>query len=118
MPLFSGKFAFKKSPARKLNPISLFNRELTQSYTPFDYNSNEEPIKIELGKQILSFDTKIGEWITSNTSNDLIKDSQLDKMNDLRNKNELLQQENRLLKLKLEILMQMVSQLVIYLYIF
>ncbi|CAG2174753.1 unnamed protein product [Oppiella nova] len=103
MPLFSSKFSHKKSPSRKSKPLSSLHRELSQS---FDYNSNNENIKLGLNEQLFSFDTKTGQWIHTNASQEDFSD----KHKDLQTMNDLLVQENRLLKLKVEILIQMVTE--------
>ncbi|XP_054159640.1 protein chibby homolog 1-like [Oppia nitens] len=104
MPLFSNRFSYKKFPSRKLKPLSSLHRELSQS---LDFNADNESIKLELGKQLLTFDTKSGQWIQSDDRKD--KDIS-DKTKELETMNELLTQENRILRLKVEILIQMVTE--------
>jgi len=102
MPLFSSRFSHKKSPSRKLKPLSSLHRELNQT---FDYNSSDERIKLDLDKQSISFDTKTGQWIDNRIA---LNEDLNEKMKELETSNELLLQENRLLKIKVEILLQMV----------
>ncbi|CAG2114360.1 unnamed protein product [Medioppia subpectinata] len=96
-------FSHKKTPLRKSKPLSSLHRELNQS---FDYNSNNEIIKLDLNQRSIYFDTKSGEWVQTNGPNGEMTET----TQELHTINDVLVEENRLLKLKVEILMQMVTE--------
>ena len=103
MPLFSNRFSHKKYPIRKFKPLSSLHRELNQSV---DQNSGSDVIKLQLDENLITFDQKVGQWVTSDKSLD-----QNHKIKDFESMNKLILEENRLLKVKNEILLQMVRHL-------
>ena len=106
MPLFGNKFSPKKGVARKWPSLSNLNLDASTQQTEFglDYG----PIKIKLGDNEIVFDK--GQWISEAGGGGSGTGSQRNLMN-LQQENHHLHEENNLLKLKLEILLDMVRGL-------
>ncbi|XP_075231887.1 beta catenin antagonist chibby [Lycorma delicatula] len=97
MPLFSNKFSLKKTPQRK------------QIFTALKKDSSPlvldiEPIKIKLGEQESVFED--GDWIPENG----IIGEKHKENEELKNCIQRLEEENNLLRLRAEILLDMLTQ--------
>ncbi|XP_030764443.1 protein chibby homolog 1-like [Sitophilus oryzae] len=98
MPLFGNKFSPKKTPLRK-SSVSLKSNHLDELV------DDEKRIKLNLSDQKLIFVN--GEWRPSSGKN-----SSIYKLNEkLKKRNEELEEENNLLKLKFEVLLNMMTQI-------
>ncbi|CAG9765227.1 unnamed protein product [Ceutorhynchus assimilis] len=98
MPLFGNKFSPKKTPLRKSN-VNINSDKLLD-----DLVGEQRSIKIHLGGQELVFQE--GQWVPSAG-----KRSSLHKSNQiLKRKNQELQEENNLLRIKCELVMDMLTQ--------
>ena len=100
MPLFPNKFSPKKIPSRKPDPNS--GRVIDSS--PQDISANIAPIKLQLGDQEAVFEN--GQWIPE-TGPVSGKHKENEK---LRSVIQHLEEENNMLKLKTEILLDMLTQ--------
>ncbi|PNF16889.1 chibby-like protein 1 [Cryptotermes secundus] len=103
MPLFSNKFCPKKPTPRKVE-LSVLNKELGPEKALQDLGLEIGPIRLKLGDQESLFDN--GEWLpetgpVSGTHKENHK---------LRQYVQQLEDENNLLKLKYEILLDMLTQ--------
>ncbi|XP_034243578.1 protein chibby homolog 1 [Thrips palmi] len=101
MPLFPNKFSPKKIPGRKLDPDSSRVVDLSNSS---EFGSEIGPIKLRLGDQEAVFQD--GQWIPE-TGPVSGKHKENEKM---RNIIKRLEDENNMLKLKTEILLDMLTQ--------
>uniref|UniRef100_A0A6M2DHF9 Putative chibby n=1 Tax=Xenopsylla cheopis TaxID=163159 RepID=A0A6M2DHF9_XENCH len=100
MPLFFNKFAQRKTPMRK-------SGKLISEGTREDNNRSDTeltPIKFKLGEQEVQFNA--GQWTSDN------KDQCTEKQRyyDLQQYAKDLQQENNILKLKVELLLDMLAE--------
>ncbi|GFG31258.1 hypothetical protein Cfor_03263 [Coptotermes formosanus] len=107
MPLFSSKFFPKKPSSRKVE-LSVINKELSPEKASQEVGLEVGPIKLKLGDQESVFDN--GEWVpetgpVSGTHKENLK---------LRQYVQHLQDENSLLKLKFEVLLDMVLDMLLY----
>lgn len=118
MPLFNDKFTVKKTPPRKSTSISTIYRELSTAEVREQFGLDYGPIRLNLGQgndendpsATFVFDTDTGRWTSSNM--DQVKKprvkSHKKKEKKHEKENQKLMEENRLLKLKIEILIDMV----------
>ncbi|XP_033211849.1 protein chibby homolog 1 [Belonocnema kinseyi] len=103
MPLFSSKFSPKKTPIRKAS-VSLANKDLSPKRLEKELGPDIGEIRICLGEQQAVFDH--GMWIPeSGQIGGTFKENESLKK-DLRK----LEEENNLLKIKLEVLLDMLTQ--------
>ncbi|KAJ8729997.1 hypothetical protein PYW07_017035 [Mythimna separata] len=102
MPLFSSKFSQKTIPVRKQDTTVLKN-ELGSDYASKELSLDVGPLKLKLGDFEISFED--GQWIPASG-----KAGAAHKEN-IRLKNELerLEEENNMLRLKFEILLDMMT---------
>lgn len=99
MPLFSKKFSPKKSSPRKGPSISRLHRELDPAQSQNEFGLDYGPISLKLGDHESVF--KDGKWITTTESPEIMQ---------LKDQNEELKEENNLLRLKVEILLDMLAE--------
>ncbi|XP_048510047.1 protein chibby homolog 1 [Athalia rosae] len=103
MPLFSNKFSPKKTPTRKAF-VSLANKDLSPKRIEKELGPDVGPIRLRLGDQEAVFDS--GQWIPETG-----KVSGTYKENErLRREVKKLEEENNLLKLKFEVMLDMLTQ--------
>ncbi|PZC86521.1 hypothetical protein B5X24_HaOG209240 [Helicoverpa armigera] len=102
MPLFSNKFSPKTIPVRKQD-TSVLKKELGSDYASKELSLDVGPLKLKLGDFEISFED--GQWIPASG-----KAGAAHKEN-IRLKNELerLEEENNMLRLKFEILLDMMT---------
>ncbi|XP_018577423.1 protein chibby homolog 1 isoform X2 [Anoplophora glabripennis] len=96
MPFFTSKFSPKKAPRRKGADIS--------SGTIEELTSDQRTLHIKISDQKYIFEN--GDWIPESGRNSVMHKSG----QRLKKKMEVLQEENNLLNLKLEILLNMLTQ--------
>ncbi|CAG9863371.1 unnamed protein product [Phyllotreta striolata] len=96
MPLFGNKFSPKKAPQRKSAADSP-RHALTQLV------SEERTVKLSLGDEQYLFDS--GDWIAENEQHGMNKSKQK-----MKKKLQDLEEENNLLKLKYEMMLNMITQ--------
>ncbi|XP_012287252.1 protein chibby homolog 1 isoform X2 [Orussus abietinus] len=103
MPLFSNKFSPKKTPTRKVS-ISLVNSNSSPQRIEKELGSQVGPVRICLGNQKAVFED--GQWIPeSGKAAETFKENER-----LHIEMKKLREENNLLKLKLEVLLDMLSR--------
>ncbi|KAH1016251.1 hypothetical protein HUJ04_007505 [Dendroctonus ponderosae] len=99
MPIFGSKFSPRKTPIRKSN-VNVNSDKLLE-----DLVGEHNFVKVSLGDQELVFDN--GEWIPSSGKN-----SSTHKVNQkLKKKNQELQEENNLLRIKYELILNMINKI-------
>ncbi|XP_015787480.1 uncharacterized protein LOC107364571 [Tetranychus urticae] len=117
MPLFSDKFNPRLSKPRKSNPIgsrSFVPEKLDESYQLIEFKS----LNLDLGDQLmLHFDETKGQWINEEDEDETAarlasKESNNNKAELVKLKKtiETLHEENRMLKLKVELLVDLVIE--------
>ncbi|XP_051969075.1 protein chibby homolog 1-like [Xyrauchen texanus] len=102
MPLFGNTFSPKKTPPRK-------SASLSNLHT-LDRSTRETEIGLEYGAPVMNiggqtFKFEDGQWITESASNVSGKEVQR-----LKKRNLQLEEENNLLKIKIEVLLDMLSE--------
>ncbi|XP_054008829.1 protein chibby homolog 1 [Hylaeus anthracinus] len=103
MPLFSNKFSPKKTPTRKAG-VFLANKDLSPKRIEKELGPNVGPIRLKLGDQEAVFES--GLWIPeSGTIGGTFKENEK-----LKKEVKKLEEENNLLKLKFEVLLDMLTQ--------
>ncbi|CAK9834426.1 Protein chibby homolog 1 [Anthophora retusa] len=103
MPLFSNKFSPKKTPSRKAG-ISLANKDFNSKSIEKELGLNIGPIRLKLGDQETIFEA--GSWIPeSGKIGGTYKENER-----LKKEIKRLEDENNLLKLKFEVLLDMLTQ--------
>ncbi|CAK9796696.1 Protein chibby homolog 1 [Anthophora plagiata] len=103
MPLFSNKFSPKKTPSRKAG-ISLANKDFNSKSIEKEFGLNIGPIRLKLGDQETIFEA--GSWIPeSGKIGGTYKENER-----LKKEIKRLEDENNLLKLKFEVLLDMLTQ--------
>lgn len=109
MPFFKNKFSPKRTPTRKAS-VSLANKDLSPKRIERELGPEVGPIKLRLGEQEATFDS--GIWIpqTGKIGGTFRENEKL------RKELKKLEEENNLLKIKFELLLDMVS-LIFYFYI-
>ncbi|XP_051530339.1 protein chibby homolog 1 [Myxocyprinus asiaticus] len=102
MPLFGNTFSPKKTPPRKsasLSNLHTLDRSTREIELGLEYGA---PV-MNIGGQSLKFED--GQWITESASNLSGKEVQR-----LKKRNLQLEEENNLLKIKIEVLLDMLSE--------
>ncbi|XP_031833096.1 beta catenin antagonist chibby [Nomia melanderi] len=103
MPLFSNKFSPKKTPTRKVG-VFLINKDLSPQRIEKELGPNVGPIRLKLGDQETVFES--GVWIPeSGKVGGTFKENEK-----LKKEIKRLEEENNLLKLKFEVLLDMLTQ--------
>lgn len=103
MPLFSNKFSPKKTPTRKAF-VSLVNKDLSPKRIEKELGPDVGPIRLRLGDQEAVFDS--GQWIPeTGKAGGTYKENER-----LRREVKKLEEENNLLKLKFEVMLDMLTQ--------
>ncbi|XP_076233671.1 beta catenin antagonist chibby [Calliopsis andreniformis] len=103
MPLFSNKFSPKKTPTRKAG-VFLANKDLSPKRIEKELGPNIGPIRLKLGDQETVFES--GTWIPeSGKLGGTYKENEK-----LKKEVRRLEEENNLLKLKFEVLLDMLTQ--------
>ena len=103
MPLFSNKFSPKKTPTRRAG-VFLANKDLSPKRIEKELGPNVGPIRLKLGEQEAIFDA--GVWIPeSGKIGGTYKENE-----ELKKEVKRLEEENNLLKLKFEVLLDMLTQ--------
>ncbi|CAL7941210.1 unnamed protein product [Xylocopa violacea] len=103
MPLFSNKFSPKKTPTRKAG-VFLANKDLSPKRIEKELGLNIGPIRLKLGDQETTFES--GSWIPeSGKIGGTYKENEK-----LKKEVKRLEDENNLLKLKFEVLLDMLTQ--------
>ncbi|XP_067670838.1 protein chibby homolog 1-like isoform X1 [Haliotis asinina] len=102
MPLFGNKFSPKKTPPRRAQSLSNLHLDATQSRAEFglDYG----PIKVNLGGSEVAFEN--GVWIPESGAGG----ASHKEVSRLRKQSQQLQEENNLLKFKIDILLDMLAE--------
>ncbi|XP_011306984.1 protein chibby homolog 1 [Fopius arisanus] len=103
MPFFTNKFSPKKTPIRKAS-ISLANKDLSPKRIERELGSDIGSIRIRLGEQEATFDG--GNWIpeTGKVGGTFRENEKLKK--EVRR----LEEENNLLKIKFDLLLDMITE--------
>ncbi|CAH2106248.1 unnamed protein product [Euphydryas editha] len=102
MPLFSNKFSPKSIPIRR-HDTSVIKNELGSEYASRELSIDLEPLKLKLGEFELSFEE--GQWIpASGRAGAAHKENMR-----LKKELEQLEEENNMLRLKFEILLDMMT---------
>ncbi|XP_043252465.1 protein chibby homolog 1 [Colletes gigas] len=103
MPLFSNKFSPKKTPTRKVG-VFLINKDLSPKRIEKELGPNVGPIRLKLGDHETVFES--GLWIPeSGKIGGTYKENEK-----LKKEMKRLEEENNLLKLKFEVLLDMLTQ--------
>lgn len=103
MPLFSNKFSPKKTPTRKVSTF-LINKDLSPKRIEKELGPDIGSIRIRLGDQEAVFEN--GLWIPeSGKVSDTFKENER-----LKKEIKRLEEENNLLKLKFEVMLDMLTQ--------
>lgn len=102
MPFFADRFVFKKAPARKPDAIATGYRSLTSNDARIEFGADFSTVSLTLDGRRAVFDEASGKWAWNSRSADVRDSSDSDKM-------QKLMSENRLLRLKIEILTDLVS---------
>ncbi|KAI4489068.1 PREDICTED: protein chibby homolog 1 [Polistes canadensis] len=103
MPLFSNKFSPKKTPTRKASTF-LINKDLSPNRIEKELGPDVGPIRLRLGDQEAVFEN--GVWIPeSGKVSGTFKENER-----LKKEIKRLEEENNLLKLKFEIMLDMLTQ--------
>ncbi|XP_029954270.1 protein chibby homolog 1 [Salarias fasciatus] len=102
MPLFGNTFSPKKTPPRKSASLSSLHT-LDRSTREIELGLEFGPPAMNIGGQSWKFED--GQWITESGGNISTRETQR-----LRKRNAQLEEENNLLKLKIEVLMDMLTE--------
>ncbi|CAJ1080625.1 protein chibby homolog 1 isoform X2 [Xyrichtys novacula] len=102
MPLFGNTFSPKRTPARKSASLS--------SLHTLDHSTREVELGLEYGPPVMniggqSWKFEEGQWITESGGNTSGRELQR-----LKKRNVQLEEENNLLKLKIEVLLDMLTE--------
>ncbi|XP_022240264.1 protein chibby homolog 1-like [Limulus polyphemus] len=104
MPLLGNKFSPKRTTPRKSSSLSNITHDLDPAYIQEELGVNYGPIKLQLGNQLAKFVN--GQWIIdSKRSNASLKETE-----ELKQQNKQLIEENNLLKYKLEIMLDLLTE--------
>ncbi|XP_022095458.1 protein chibby homolog 1-like [Acanthaster planci] len=108
MPLLPGnKFNTKKTPPRRSLSLNNLNK-LESSIREEEYGIDYGQPAMRIAGQVIKFDTENGIWISEKSgSSGGVSQKEFIK---LRKRNESLVEENNLLKLKIEILLDMLTE--------
>ncbi|XP_077979743.1 protein chibby homolog 1-like [Glandiceps talaboti] len=104
MPLFGDKFSPKKTPIRKSASLNNLNK-LDHAVRETEYGMQYGPATVKLGGQELVFED--GSWVVEGSSGGSVNQREFSKV---KKQNQTLNEENNLLKLKIEILLDMLAQ--------
>ncbi|XP_015588631.1 protein chibby homolog 1 [Cephus cinctus] len=103
MPLFSNKFSPKKTPTRKAS-VSLANKDLSPKRVEKELGPEIGHIRLRLGEQEAIFEN--GQWIPeSGKASGTFKENER-----LKKEVKKLEEENNLLKLKFQLLLDMLTE--------
>ncbi|XP_062234988.1 protein chibby homolog 1 isoform X2 [Platichthys flesus] len=102
MPLFGNTFSPKKTPPRRSASLSSLHT-LDRSTREVELGLEYGPPVMNIGGQSMKFED--GQWITESGENTSGREAQR-----LKKRNVQLEDENNLLKLKIEILMDMLTE--------
>ncbi|XP_053270379.1 protein chibby homolog 1 isoform X2 [Pleuronectes platessa] len=102
MPLFGNTFSPKKTPPRRSASLSSLHT-LDRSTREVELGLEYGPPVMNIGGQSMKFED--GQWITESGENTSGREAQR-----LKKRNVQLEEENNLLKLKIEILMDMLTE--------
>lgn len=102
LPLFGNKFSPKKTPPRRAHSLSNLHLDATQSQEEFGPNVGN--VKVRLGGQEIAFEN--GLWVQDSG----VGAASHKEVMKLRKANQQLQEENNLLKLKMDILLDMLAE--------
>ncbi|XP_064478183.1 protein chibby homolog 1-like [Ornithodoros turicata] len=104
MPLFNTtKFTLKKLPKRRKTAVSNFRRKLGPPQLQTEFGLQCGPVELQLGSHRLQF--KDGEWISAHEG----AETHSQELEQLTEENKVLQEENNRLRLKVEVLLDMVA---------
>ncbi|XP_033630906.1 protein chibby homolog 1-like [Asterias rubens] len=106
MPLLGNKFNTKKTPPRRSLSLNNLNK-LESSIREEEYGNDYGQPAMRIAGQIIKFDADDGVWISETGSSGGVSQKEFIK---LRKQNESLAEENNLLKLKVELLIDMLSE--------
>ncbi|KAK6171089.1 hypothetical protein SNE40_019349 [Patella caerulea] len=101
--LFGNKFSPKKTPPRRAQSLSNLHLDSTASQAEFGLDCNN--VKLNLGGNEVMFED--GMWIQENTKGGGASHYEVTR---LRKQNQQLLEENNLLKLKMDILLDMLAE--------
>ncbi|XP_070579340.1 LOW QUALITY PROTEIN: protein chibby homolog 1-like [Ptychodera flava] len=104
MPLFGDKFSPKKTPIRKSLSLNNLNR-LDHAVREAEYGMEYGPAAVKLGGQELVFEN--GSWVVEGSSGGGVNQREYNK---LKKQTQSLTEENNLLKLKIDILLDMLAE--------
>lgn len=102
MPLFGNNFSPKKTPPRKSASLSNLHA-LDRSVREIELGLEYGPPNMNIAGQILKFEN--GQWIAESGGTGAQKEVQR-----LQKRNQLLEEENNLLRLKVEVLLDMLTE--------
>ncbi|XP_048758028.1 protein chibby homolog 1-like isoform X1 [Ostrea edulis] len=102
LSLFGNKFSPKKTPPRRSHSLSNLHLDATQ--TREEFGPDVGPVKLKLGGSEIQFDN--GMWVAESSAGGA---SHKEVMK-LRKQNQLLSEENNLLKLKIDVLLDMLAE--------
>lgn len=119
MPLFAGKFTPKKSSPRKSNSSSTLYRELDANKLKTELGIDYGEIQLSLGEKTCVFDKDLAEWVwvddgspnspQRKTKREVKLDKEeMDEVIKVKQRCQEVIEENRFLKVKIEILLDMV----------
>jgi hypothetical protein len=103
MPFFTDKFVLKKTPARKSDAIANAYRSIALNDNRTDFGTDSSTISLTMDGRRVVFDETSGKWFLSSRTPD-VRDS-----SDPSDNMQKVLSENRLLRLKIEILTDLVS---------
>ncbi|CAG4983226.1 unnamed protein product [Colias eurytheme] len=102
MPLFSNKFSPKTIPVRKQD-TSVLRNEFGSDYASKELSIDIQPLKVKLGEFEISFEE--GQWIPASGKAGVAHKENIRLKKEL----EQLEEENNMLRLKFEILLDMMT---------
>ncbi|CAF4845828.1 unnamed protein product [Pieris macdunnoughi] len=102
MPLFSNKFSPKSIPVRKFD-TSVIRNEFGSDYAAKELSIDIQPLKLKFGDFEISFED--GQWIPASGKAGLTHKENIR----LRKELEQLEEENNMLRLKFEVLLDMMT---------
>ena len=106
MPFFADRFVFKKAPVRKPDAIATGYRSLTSNDARIEFGADFSAVSLTLDGRRAVFDETSGKWVWSCRSSDVRDSSDTDKLHKVSS-------ENRLLRLKIEILTDLVRRVLL-----
>lgn len=113
MPLFAGKFTPRKSNLRKISSTSTLYREFDGNQLKSELGLDYGEVSLNLDGIIYIFDRKEAQWKCQMETVKLEKnDEESKEIDHLIKRNQEIIEENRLLKIKIEIMLDMVGNFV------